>query len=72
MNVTFNTWRFSMNKTTSTLPTIEQMTSMYLFGQLEKPNNLVDENLIRPKDLTVDYPVKASVAWATLLPTRLM
>ena len=69
-----------MNKTTSTLPTIEQMTSMYLFGQLEKPNNLVDENLIRPKDLKVDYPIKVNineymaegagskVGWATCCP----
>ena len=46
---------------TSTLPTMEQMTSMYLFGTLEKPNNLLDENLIRPKDLIVDYPVKINI-----------
>lgn len=46
---------------TSTLPTMAEMTSMYLFGQLEKPNNLLDENLIRPKDLTVDYPVKINI-----------
>ena len=48
---------------TLTLPTMAEMTSMYLFGQLEKPNNLLDENLIRPKDLTV-----ASVGWATCCP----
>lgn len=45
----------------STLPTMAQITSMYLFGQLEKPNNLLDENLIRPKDLVVDYPVKINI-----------
>lgn len=45
----------------STLPTMAEMTSMYLFGQLEKPNNLLDENLIRPKDLVVDYPVKINI-----------
>lgn len=50
-----------MTEKTSTLPTMIEMTSMYLFGQLEKPNNLLDENLIRPKDLVVDYPVKARV-----------
>ena len=58
-----------MSKSVSTLPTMAEMTSMYLFGQLEKPNNLVDENLIRPKDLTVDYPVKVSVGWATCCPS---
>ena len=65
-----------MTEKTSTLPTMIEMTSMYLFGQLEKPNNLLDENLIRPKDLVVDYPVKvnineymtASVGWATCCP----
>ena len=46
-----------MTNKTSTLPTMAEMTSMYLFGQLEKPNNLLDENLIRPKDLVVDYSV---------------
>ena len=45
----------------STLPTMEQMTAVYLFGQLEKPSNLIDENLIRPKDLVVDYPVKINI-----------
>ena len=43
----------------STLPTMEQMTAVYLFGQLEKPSNLIDENLVRPT---------ASVGWATCCP----
>ena len=38
-----------------------EMTSMYLYGQLEKPSNLLDENLVRPQDLTVDYPVKINI-----------
>ena len=50
-----------MTEKTSTLPTMIEMTSIYLFGQLEKPNNLLDENLIRPKDLVVDYPVKVNI-----------
>jgi len=39
------------------LPTIELMTNLYLYGQPTKPSNLVDDVLIRPKSETLPFNV---------------
>ena len=39
------------------LPTAEEMTNLFLYGQKTKPSNLLDENLIRPSNLVTPLNV---------------